>query len=422
MNKLLLSVGLSLTLAVASFGQIAPCVIGDDGFNLGCCNIPQPNLPPLPPSQFQANYGCFNNCNLINNTPTGVTLTAPIFFQCDYALMTMTATLAPGVTITGPILMKYSRTWSEIDPITGLAAQVWRFLINTDATYLVTGPIGAICPVPVSALPPLGLPVHFNGHVDYICNPTAVSPTRLHTFSLSHLPACISHAPWSQRPLPAGAVPAAASYHLVGPAPFVFAAIPEPQGPVIEEAVRTSRLSLAPFNYQCVTEASVLQGSLQTATQNCLCAPVLPVVGPWKHQNLNLSICCGPATTGASSIPVPGTPVAPTGFVAMTLGTFPSTIAGIPGRNLTIYFGVMQYADPCNAANWPIHVVVGVATSQVPGRLFPGPTAATCSPFTPAPFNTFLDLQNVLPLTAGPLVPGYGSLFASDMVMNLNIL
>ncbi len=421
MNKLLLSLGVSLALATSLSAQLIPCVLGDDGFNLGCCNIPQPNLPPLPPSQFQANYGAFNNCGLLAQQVAGVTITAPAYFQCDYAIANMTATMAPGVTITGPLLMKYARTWTEIDPGTGMAAQVWRFLLNTDATYIAAGPVGALFPVPVSAQPPLSLPVHFNGHVDYICNPTAVAPTRLLTFSLNHLPACISHAPWSARPLPVGAVPAAASYHLVGPMPFVFGPFAEPQGPVVEESLRTSRFNLAPFNYQCVTEASVIQGNLNTVLQNCLCAPIAPVVGPWKHQNLNLSVCCGPVATGASSIPVPGTPIAPTGFVAMTLGTFPSPVTTVPGRNLTIYFGVVQYADPCNAANWPIHVVCGVATSQVPGRIFPGPVAAACAPFFAAPLNTFLDLQNSLPITGGPLVPGYGALFGSDLVMNLNI-
>ncbi len=69
-----------------------------------------------------------------------------------------------------------------------------------------------------------------------------------------------------------------------------------------------------------------------------------------------------------------------------------------------------------------LQVKVGVATSQVPGRIFPGPNPAMCAPFFTAPLGSFLDLQNELPITTGPLVPGFGSLFASDMVMNLNNL
>jgi hypothetical protein len=412
----------TLSLVPLAQAQIPPCVLGDDGFNAGCCSVPAPNLPPLPPSAFPAEYACVSNCALLGQQTVQVTLTTPQYILCDYAITNFTATLPGGIVISGPILMKYARTWSEMDAVTGMPFQVWRFLTNTDASYLATAIVpGAVCPVPLSALPPFSLPVHFNGHIDYACQPTPVSPTTLLRFSLSHLPPCISHAPWSTRPLPAGAVPNA-SYHLVGPSPFAFALGPAIPGPVIAESVRTSNFTLTPFNYQCRGEATVLQGNLANVQQDCLCGPSSITNMPWTHQALGASVCCGTALTPLASLPVPGTPVAPTGLTALTLGSWPGS-AGIAVSTLTIYFGVLQYADPCNAANWPIHVVVGVRTNTLQGRLFPGSTPGACGAITPIFVQHFLDLQNVLPLATASPVPllGYGSLFGSDAVFNLNL-
>src|SRR5262245_9036691 len=39
---------LAALLAVPAAGQLIPCFLGDDGFNVGCCATPNPNLPNFP--------------------------------------------------------------------------------------------------------------------------------------------------------------------------------------------------------------------------------------------------------------------------------------------------------------------------------------------------------------------------------------
>jgi hypothetical protein len=416
---LLRAVAVGAILAAAAVSQ--NCQVGDDGFSTGCCQPVQPNLPQFPPMQMASVWGCINNC-----TPTqlqaGVSLSAPQGFFCDYAVVTVTATLSSGHTIAGPLLAKYARTWREMSP-TGAPFQVWRLLVNGDLS--VTGPAiaGAICPVPPCSQPPLNLPVHFEGHIDYACNPTTAAGWSA-AFSLSHWIGCISHAPFSTVPLAGAAGHPGTSYHLVGPAPFMFVPVAEPQGPIVGEALRESRLNWVPFNYNCMGEASIPQGSLVTMNQDCICTPALPIVGPYKHQNLNGIVCCNGTVQTFASIPLPGTPL-PTGFLARTLGTWAGAGAFPGNRDLTIYLGVLGYTGICPqpAGAFPIQVVVGVGTTGVPGQLFP-PAVPSCPVIGIPAVNAFIDLQNVLilPPALGPVpTPGYGSLFASTKVWNINL-
>jgi hypothetical protein len=416
---LLRALALGAILAVAAAGQ--GCPFGDDGFSTGCCQPVQPNLPQFPPSQMAASWGCINSC-APTQLQAGVTLSAPQMFFCDYAVITVTATLSSGHTIAGPLLAKYARTWSEAGP-TGLPHQMWRFLLNGDLAIIGPAVAGAICPVPPCGLAPIGLPVHFEGHIDYACSPNTAGGWAA-AFSLSHWIGCISHAPWSTVPIGGAAAHPSTSYHLVGPAPFAFAPVPEPQGPLIGDALRESRLNWTPFNYSCMGEAEIPQGNLVTVNTDCICTPALPLVGPYKHQNLNGFACCNGVVQPFSSIPLPGTPL-PTGFLARTLGTWGAATAFPGPRALTIYMGVLQYSGICPTPgpNIPFQVVAGVGTSGIPGQIFP-PMVPSC-PVVPVPVSmAFIDLQNILilPPAAGPVPgPGYGSLFASTKVWNLNV-
>jgi hypothetical protein len=417
----LLSALFVLTTASA-FGQPA-CFLGDDGFNIGCCAPPNPNLPQLPPIQMQASYACINNCNPANVIVVPVSVTAPQYFLCDYAIANVSFTFPGGATLAGPLLMKYARTWME-PGAAGIGRQVWRFLVNGDLQLQQPGIAGTVCPIPPCASPPTSLPVHWDGNIDYACDPTSAVLFQA-LLSLSHMPGCLSHAPFSAYPAAGAAAHTNISYHLVGPAPFAFVPIAEPQGPLNGEDLRSSIFSLNPFVYQCRGEAPLQQGSLTTQFTNCLCSPLLPIVGPWKHQALAGSVCCVGAVWPFASIPLPGT-VLPTGFAAQTLGMFGGAAGGFPGiRELTFYVGVIQYADPCNAASvFNFHVVTGVGTSRHPGQMFVSPIAG-CGPAL-APFATnWIDLQNMLILVnlppGGNPLPGIGGLFASRLVFNLNI-
>ena len=424
MKHLPLSILLMVALlAMAASGQVLICNIGDDGFDVGCCNAPQPNLPVFPSVTSSARWGCLLNCQFENDFMASLTLGAPQFVTCDQALISIGVTplAAVGPSFSGFLVAKYARTWTRpsSSPLGGPGAQVWRFLLNGDVVFQ-PNPTGAVgCPVPSCAgATTANVPVHLWGSIDYICTPpTPISPGGWEIrLDLTHGPGCLQHAPWSARPLAGPAGHPERSYHLLAPSTFIFGPHPAPAGGIAGDSVRDALVtpSSAVF-YQCFGEADVVQGSLSTVTQNCLCTSVVPVTGPWHHQDLNVSVACGPALTlGVSSVSLPGF-ITPTGLVALTLGSY-GTPAGGPGEDLTIYWGVFQYAPPCAPNNFPFHVVHGVGTSGIPGVTFP-PTPGI------APFQDFLDFQNhkLLSSPLGPFQPGFGAPAVGDEVFSFNL-
>lgn len=396
------------------------CFLGPDGFDTGCCNQPNPNLANRPSLQFAANWGCYNNCTPSPAIQAQVQLGGLSHFFCDYATLPINATVAGVGVFNGLALAKYSRTWTE--PSAGAVRQVWRYLLNVD--FQVQTP--AILPPPVcappEAYPPFNQVVHMTGHVDYICDPSTVAGS-LVAISLSRLPGCIQFAPFSQQPIPALAG-TNTTFHLVGPAPFIFMPIPEPNGPILAEAVRPSRLTWAPFNYQCISEVRVQQGNLITNQVDCLCNPAVIGPAPWKHQILNGATCCNGALFPFNSVPVPAIGL-PTGFTARTLGRWGAGAGILTNRELTFYFGLIQYNDPCtpNPALINLHAVTGVGSGNHVGQLFPSSTTS-CPIIAANQFTNFIDLQNMHPIAQsfalGNSVPGVGGLFASSIVWNLN--
>lgn len=418
----------------------------DDGFHSGCCSTPTPFLPEFPPIQETAVWCWMSGCTP-NTYTSSVSISAPNFLYCDYAIATLNATITfplisggPSLTwsLSGTVIMKYSRTWGELNPIWPTPYQVWRFLVNADLQ--VTAPpgwvvIGNSQPgiIPACTLSPHNQLLHVVGHIDYACDggffPGSTGQMAA-AFSFTHLPECLSHGNLSRKPIPALAA-YGDSYHLVGPAPFTFGPVQEPQGTLVGEAVRGSSISLFPIVYQCQGEADVRQdfGQLATQSQTCLCAP-LPVTTPlWKHQTLSGEVCCNIQSRSFSSLAFPGF-VLPTGLSAMTLGRWTGGGATFfPGyRALTVYAGVLDYLHPCPTAQYlpgieNIQAVTGVATTE---HVFGGaalPTSACASNWVSA--SNAIDLQNMLGLIPGlgaNLVPVVGGPFVSSLVWNLNVL
>ena len=157
---------------------------------------------------------------------------------CDYALINVFVAFPGGETISGQLAAKFARTWKQFPSANG---QVWRFLVNGDLTCLpnASTAYGCTSPLPRCAFPLPNAPIHFDGHVDYCCDP-ATPGTMTASMSLSHFQGCISHAPWSCKPIAGFVGHEESSYHLVGPAPFTFGAGVEPQGPIYAGSVRAS--------------------------------------------------------------------------------------------------------------------------------------------------------------------------------------
>ena len=412
---------LLLALALPLVAQPAPCNIGDDGFNIGCCNpVFQTNLPAFPNMQSGGRSACILNCNVDALGQVAVVLAPPTFVTCDIALIAITITptsvSAPGYS--GLLIAKYARTWTEPSLFGASGPQVWRFIVNGDL-FATPSPIapGIGCPYPSEVGASFNTPVHFWGSIDYSCEITPVSPGPNWRFrlDLNHAPDCIQHAPWSARPLPAALGHPNRSYHIVAPASFVFAPAPEPMGAIGAESVRSSSFGAA--GYLCDGEIPIGTGLLNTVFDNCLCAPA-GIAGPWHHQSLNVLADCNGVTLPLSSLTLPGF-VIPTGLVGLSLGSYVGAAGGgFPGtRDLTVYFGVVEYLGHCQP-RIPINIVHGVATAGPLGQTYSGGFPGG----PPGLFGTFIDLANNLALS-GPTFgfPTWGEPAWSDLVINLNL-
>lgn len=406
------------------------CPIGDDGFDIPCCQIVnQSNLPNFPPIALRGQYACLRNCGVELDEPVDVDVTMSQIL-CDYFFMSLNVSPigANGPTFTPTTLLaKYSRTWIE-NLGGGQTRQVWRFLINGDVTYAphpVTGapPVGP-CPTPPSHLGPNGTPVHMTGHIDYACEPdplvAGANVWRL-ALGLSHWNGNIAHAFYGCRPIPSSN-PAAhpdRSYHLIAPAGFTWGstasgiAVTAPQGPLQAEATRTSRIDNV-LGYVCHGETDVQQGSLTTQFQSCVGGTAAT---GYEHQVFNGTVACNGTTSSFSNLSVPPiVPPGPTGFVAHPLGAWSNPPGVFPGsRQLTNYFGLVSFPVPCDSTAFPLSITTGVATDNA-GIVFGGLNPNT-------PMRQFIDLQQTLKFNAllPGWGPGWGATFVSFLVWNLNM-
>jgi hypothetical protein len=417
-----------LLLAPPGLGQ---CWLGDDGFDTTCCTAPTPLLPAFNAVTVMSEYGALMQCQpTFVIPPFPVTFSAPWMVQCDYALINVNANLGP-VTLQGTLLAKYARTWTDFNsPVLG---QVWRFLVNGDLGWTSGTPVTP-CTTILPRCAAINPTIHFDGHIDYHCDLFNPNQFTL-SFSLNHMQGCITHAGWSCMPLGPVVNHDEVSYHIVGPAPFTFGTnFPAPQGAITGEAVRTSYLRLqGGFQYWCTSEAKTanIPGNgfiLTQQTPHCNCAvidqcsssPLLclnPPGGCYAQQTIFGTTCCPLPTNTFQGFPIGGTPVNQTGFLSQTVGSWGQGPGYPYNGNLSIYFGVLTYADPCGLANWPIHAVVGVCTSNVFGQPFNTTWCGAQTGMTTA----FMDLQNCLMVNNLNLPPGYGCVSGCDVVWNIDL-
>jgi hypothetical protein len=406
---------------VAALGATAQCPSNDNLSGPPCCQPTATNVPVFPTMTLNGLGACVRDCGVESQFNT-VTVLSPMQVLCDYWFINLTITAPPAVSIISQTLVaKYDRTWTEY-PVAGAAPlQVWRFLVNGDLVYSSPTTAAGGCPVPLSALPPYNLPVHYIGNVDYAFD-CATGAWQV-AYTLTHFCPTESHAPFSARPIAAAAGWPKRTYHFVGPANFVFGLCPAPAGPIVADTTRTSfGLSNPALPYTCLRETQVVQGILQNVQQNCVCFDPTPIGPPprYTHQNLNATeTCLGGAVAPIASVPVP-LPALFTGLRALTIGAWtPVATQTYPGTKcISVYLGVLNSPGLCTLATPVIgtHVVSGVGTTGGnPSRLFDTPL-----PFL-APLQ-FLDLHNMLIFTPPfSFTPGFGALFASERVWDFNM-
>jgi hypothetical protein len=394
---------------VAFAAPVAQAQCGtDDGFIGPCCAPVTPVFPVFPTMTVGGKSAALLDCNpqCVWNTTNTI---APFQVLCDYWVfsLSITGTAADPSIPAATLFGKYVRTWMELSP-TG-PIQVWRWLINTDATYVVPASVPpSLCQVPFSALPPFNLPVHLQGHLDYAqhCGTGSWNVA----FSLTHLCPFESHAPFSARPLVLPAGLPARTYHFVAPGNFVFGPVPAPAGPILADAQRTTQL----VPYQCISENPIVQGSLNTSFQDCICTNSTVLPPPvYSHQNLFATVAnCGVVSTLAS-LPIPG--ILPTGFRHLGIGAWIVTATSplYPGpETVGFYTGVVTWTDLCPPPGPGFHIINGVGNVGGYPRL----------PFSGTPgliYMQAVDIGNILLFPS--FAAGIGALHIVSHVWSMNM-
>ena len=319
---------------------------GPDNLSGPCWQPTAVNLPAFPDVHMPGKGICWDNCNPSSEVCTDLDITMPIPVSCDQftAELTVSDCLTGAVELRGKLILDYTRTWNEFDPvIAGGQYQVWRFVAKVD---LETPPgIASGCPIPTCLGPTPS--AFFYGYMDYALNcSTGQFESALVLF---HGCDAFQHDPvLSDRP---GAFHPGTSYAIVGPDtsanPFVVAALPATGGAITAEAIR---LAAKPSLGGCVNEERIQQGVIQPIGQGCTCTFALaPAQVTARHM----------AGTGTCVSPVSG----PSSFLSLTIGGLPwietittsigtwTTGASYPGpEQVWVDEGIFLFTDGCAAA------------------------------------------------------------------------
>lgn len=390
---------------------------GDDGLSIpGTCCIPAfPGLPALPGIQMPVSACTWNNCTPVATWTNTVLVSPPFQVFSDLWVGNLTIVAGPVQTNTGLLVMKYARTWMEANPVA--VRQVWRFIVNCDANFVLS--TASTSPVPTPPCAFAGVPVHLIGHIDYALD--CFSGQWSEIVSLTHMCGAFMHGPGSQSPLSPPFDHPDFAYSFVGPAPFFFGPTTPMAGPIIGESQRSTQINLNAFMWQTMAELPIFGGFLNPAGGGCPGAPVGSFAG-WTDYNCGFGFGCSSAF-GFNFNPVPLPPLLPTGLSAMSLGTFghgPLTFAST--KEVEVWLGVVAAQDPCPSSgfNLPFHIVTGVSThgGTNPGIGFPQWSGVGIST------DKWIDLQNMLiPNSSAPmgLMLGIGSVFAGSQMWNINV-
>ena len=402
-----------LTLAPASSGQC----FGPDGLDVGgCCQPTQAILPSFPQAAIPGLGICWNACTPAAQTNLRVSWNPPATLSCAQYTTTVTAldasTGAP--LLSGPMILDYTRTWTEINPNTNNRVQVWRFMAKADLSSLV--PAGALAPCPVpTCLPPAGPhpTAFYYGYVDYAqeCVGGVGFESVLVLFHgcdfLPHMPGI------SSRP---GAFHPTTSYAIVAPHtalnPFVPANIPAPGGPLVAEAMRKTSTAVA----ACVTEEFILGGDVAPFAAGCMCPPSLAV--PQVTLSLFRGIGSCPDAAGVPSsfgALMLAFPTLPWPFLVTTsIGTWTGA-ASYPGPEVTwVDEALMKYRDSC-VSNDFFEVFYGATTDR-------GWTVLPSSPIFP-PTQRFKDMADnySAPVVGAHPLPILGNIMRTDHLIYTNM-
>lgn len=276
MARIQLTLPLALLSALALASAPSSQCVGHDGLNGPCWQPVDLNLPDLQDIQLPGSGICWQSCNTAVKDPVRVTIPSPVEIVCGQFRTDIRVDTAAGVgVLTGPAVLDYTRTWTEVSP-TGEEYQVWRFVTKVDFSRVPGVP--APCWSPVCLGPPVGFDTCFwYGYIDYVQH-CGVATGQESAVVLYHACDDFSHNPFfSDRPAPAGGFHPDEFFAIVAPDtpvnPFdPTAVVPPRSGPVFTEAMR----NVPDFpGVACIAEERIEQGALQVQGTACLC-PLAP--------------------------------------------------------------------------------------------------------------------------------------------------
>ena len=391
---------------------------GPDGLDVGgCCAPAQAILPQFPQAALPGLGICWNSCNVSAQTDLRVNWAPPASPSCAQYTTTVTVTHAgSGMPLLGGLMvLDYTRTWIEANPVTGQLIQVWRFVAKADLSSLVPTGVTPPCPVP-TCLPPFGPhpTAFYYGYVDY-AQDCGVLTGFQNTLVLFHGCDFLQHKPGlSSRP---GVFHPTTTYAIVAPHsslnPFVPANLPAPGGPLIAEAVR--KISL-PGTVACMTEERIAHGDLLPFVTGCLCPPAaLP-------PQFTLSIYRGVGTCpDAAGLPssfdslAVAFPTLPWFHLTTISIGFWSSAAAYPGEEVVwVDEGLFKYYDSC-VSNRFYEVNYGATTDR-------GWTVIPTNPTIP-PSQRFKDLADnySAPVVGAHPLPLLGNIMPTDHLIYTNV-
>ncbi|MFH0946159.1 MAG: hypothetical protein V2A76_13245 [Planctomycetota bacterium] len=343
-----------ITLATVIALSLAPTAsaqcFGPDNLDVGpCCGPVVPNLPAFPQASLPGLGVCWNNCTLASQTYLRVNWPVPVMPTCAQYNTTVTVTDATTglALLAGPMVLDYTRTWTEVNLLTGNLVQVWRFAAKADLSSLF--PAGAIPPCPI---PPCLFPVgphqsaFYYGYVDYAQDCTGVANFE-NVLVLHHAGDWLAHKPvYSSKP---GVFHPATSYAIIAPHspanPFVPMNLPAPAGPLLAEAVR----DVPGPGGMCITEEAIAHGDLLPFVVGCMAPPSLASTQVTLSMYRGFGTC--PDITGTPSnfaAQFLMFPTLPWPYLVTTSMGMWTSAAAYPGEEIAwVDEGLFKYYDSC---------------------------------------------------------------------------
>ncbi|MBC8451213.1 MAG: hypothetical protein H8D72_00735 [Planctomycetes bacterium] len=338
--------GLCLLALVALTPNASAQCFNPDGLDGPCCGAVQPIIPVgLMPFTMQGTGICWDDCTPTAQTCTSVSIgtlnPTPLCTQFTAPIEVLDCAGLP--LLKGTLILDYTRTWEEFNPVTLITTQVWRFAAKVDMLGMTT--TLPTCPVP-TCVPATGQAFYY-GYLDIsrACSPIALDQAAVVLFHgcdvFQHKPG-LSAFPGSYHPT--------TSYALVAPStaanPFVPSIMGPPSGALVSEALRAYPDPTVGF---CRAEERVLGGVFLPLIQGCLCPLAL---APLQQAGIRMK---ADTVCGSSVETLNLWPVAPWYELTSTsIGRW-TTAASYPGtEHASVAEGLVVYTEACDPFGVPL--------------------------------------------------------------------